>query len=122
MISAPNSRDDLPHLVRATRRRHWALGVGLCALAGCFVGIWADAKPMLAAWLVAWIYFIGLSLGALAALMLHHLTGGDWGRPIRRYFEAMLAPMPVLVVLFLPLALGLPKLFDWARTTNEGYL
>src|SRR5689334_11036703 len=77
---------------------------------------------MLAAWLTAWLYFLGLSLGALAALMVHHLTGGDWGRPVRRYFEAMLAPLPLLAVSFVPLALGLPRLFTWAHGDEAGYL
>jgi hypothetical protein len=54
--------------------------------------------------------------------MVHHLTGGDWGRPVRRYFEAMLAPLPILAVLFVPLALGLRSLFDWARKAEQGYL
>jgi hypothetical protein len=122
MSPEQTSRDYFPHVVRATRQRYWALGVGLCALAGCFIGIWADARPMLAAYLVAWLYFIGLSLGGLAGLMLHHLTGGDWGRPLRRYFEAMLAPLPVLAVLFVPLALGLENVFEWPRAANSGYL
>jgi hypothetical protein len=54
--------------------------------------------------------------------MTHHLTGGDWGRPVRRYFEAMLAPLPILALLFVPLALNLPKLFAWARDAHTSYL
>lgn len=122
MRPASQAHEELPHLARFTRWRGWALGVGLCGLCGCLFGVWADAQRMLAAWLAAWLYFLGLSLGALAALMMHHLTGGDWGRPVRRYFEAMLAALPILVVLFLPLALNLPKLFDWARDGHAGYL
>ncbi len=118
-LQAPAS---FAHVARAVRRRHWALGVGICAVAGCLIGIWQNPRPMLAAYLVAWVYFVGLSLGALAALMVHHLTGGDWGRPVRRYFEAMLGPLPILAVLFLPLALDLRNLFDWARETGQGYL
>ena len=110
------------HLAHATRRRAWALGVGTIALAGCLVGFWSGAQKMLAAWLAAWLYFLGLSLGALAALMIHHLTGGDWGRPVRRYFEAMLAPLPMLAVAFVPLAVGLRKLFAWAHEEDGAYL
>lgn len=122
MSSAPAPIDEFPHLVRAMRRRHWALGTGLCALVGSLLAVWLDSQRMLAAYLTAWLYFLGLSLGALAALMVHHLTGGDWGRPVRRYFEAMLAPLPLLAVLFLPLALTLSRLFPWAREASPGYL
>src|SRR5690242_18100501 len=122
MMSGSQALEGLPHLAHFTRWRGWALGVGLCALCGCLAGIWADARPMLVAWLAAWLYFLGLSLGALAALMVHHLTGGDWGRPVRRYFEAMLAPLPLLAMLFLPLALTLSGLFPWAREASPGYL
>jgi hypothetical protein len=122
MSSGSAPLDEFPHLVRSMRRRHWALGTGACALVGSLLGIWLDAQRMLAAYLAAWLFFLGLSLGALAALMVHHLTGGDWGRPVRRYFEAMLAPLPLLAVLFLPLALSLPRLFPWAREGSGGYL
>lgn len=122
MSSDLHAHIDAPQLVRFARHRNLALAVGLCALAGCFAGIWVQPRPMLAAYLAAWLYFLGLSLGALAALMVHHLTGGDWGRPVRRYFEAMLAPLPLLAVLFVPLAISLPGLFAWAREPARGYL
>ena len=40
------------------------------------------------AYLVAYLFWVGISLGCLALLMLHHLVGGAWGFPIRRPLEA----------------------------------
>ncbi len=68
------------------------------------------------AYLVGWMFWLGISLGSLAITMLGHLTGGDWAVVIRRVGEAASRVLPVLLVLFLPIALfGLPTLYEWAR-------
>jgi hypothetical protein len=43
------------------------------------------------------------------------VTGGAWGVAIRRFLEAMIRLLPVMALLFLPIALGLPQLYEWAR-------
>jgi hypothetical protein len=72
-----------------------------------------NASVVLRAYLLAWLFALSVSLGAMAALMVFRLTGGSWGAPVRRYFEAALAQVPLLAVLAIPLALGLPHLFEW---------
>jgi hypothetical protein len=67
------------------------------------------------AYLVAWVYWTGAALGSVAILMINHVTGGAWGVAIRRFLEAMIGLFPVLALLFLPIALGLPHLYEWAR-------
>ena len=47
--------------------------------------------------------------------MLHHLVGGSWGLVIRRPLEAGAATVPVLAVLFLPIAFGISTLYPWAQ-------
>jgi hypothetical protein len=73
---------------------------------------------------VAWLFALSVSLGAMASLMMYHLTGGSWGVPVRRYFEAAVAQVPLVALLFIPLAIGLPHLFAWVNggSDKEWYL
>jgi hypothetical protein len=45
--------------------------------------------------------------------MIHHLTGGLWGWPVRRFLEAAVMTLPVLALLFVPLCFGLGSLYEW---------
>ena len=57
-------------------------------------------------------------LGCAAFLMVHHLTGGCWGFPIRRPLEAGTRTIPLLAILLFPLLLGLGRLYSWAIPTT----
>jgi hypothetical protein len=46
--------------------------------------------------------------------MLHHVTGGAWGLPIRRPLESGSRTLPLMLLLFLPIALGAGKIYEWA--------
>jgi len=100
---------------RIRRRALWAGGLGLAVVA-----LAAVASPLhaLRAYLVAFNYWIGIALGSLALLMLQHLTGGVWGLVLRRVFEAASRTLVLLALLFLPLLLGLPKLYEWVGSTD----
>ena len=66
-------------------------------------------------YLLAYLFWLGIPLGSLAVLMVHHLVGGAWGAVIRRVLESATRTLPVLVFLFVPLLFGLPELYIWAR-------
>jgi hypothetical protein len=85
-------------------------GILLCAL-----GFFLDRPAFYRAWLVGWLYWLGIALGCLAIMMLHHLTRGAWGLVARRVLEAAGRTLPVLALLFLPLLFGLQELYPWAR-------
>src|ERR1700733_11805685 len=65
-------------------------------------------------YLFAFEFWVSIPLGCLAILMLHHLTGGWWGLPIRRILEASSRTFPLTTVLFVPIIFGLPKIYTWA--------
>jgi hypothetical protein len=67
------------------------------------------------AYLFACLFWLAISLGAMALTMLHHLTGGGWGTLIRPITLSAARVLPVLFILFLPIFLGLQVLFPWAR-------
>jgi hypothetical protein len=65
-------------------------------------------------YLVGFIFWLGVTLGCLGLLMLQHLTGGAWGMVIRRLLEAGTRCLPLMLLLFLPLAIfGLTHLYEW---------
>jgi len=100
------------------RLRRWsamALAVGAAAGAVCAAGVWLDPARLFPAYLVAYLFWLGISLGSLAILMLHHLTGGGWGWPIRRILEAACANLLIMAILFVPLGLSAETLYVWAR-------
>ncbi len=74
----------------------------------------APVAQALRSFLFAWLFFIGIVLGCFALLMLHHLVGGTWGKVIRRLLEAGTRTTPMMAILFLPLVLQLPKVYEWA--------
>ena len=67
------------------------------------------------AYLVAYVFWIGVVLGSLALLMVQHLSGGAWGVVIRRPLEAAARTMPVMAVLFVPIVLGMGHLYHWTH-------
>ena len=60
-------------------------------------------------YLLGYVFWLGFPLGCAAFLMVHHLTGGFWGLPIRRPLEAATRTLPLLNALALPLLLGLAR-------------
>ena len=90
-----------------------SLVVGIAASVAATAGAVADPAQFLRSYLVAWLFWIGLGLGSLAIVMLHHMTGGSWGFAIRRLLEAAMRTLPLLAVLFVPIALGLDRLYPW---------
>jgi hypothetical protein len=92
-----------------------SLWVGVIGLALCVAGALIWPHRFFAAYLVGFLFWIGIALGSLGITMLHHLVGGSWGLPVRRPMEAGAMTLLPLAVLFLPVAFNLPILYPWAR-------
>ncbi len=70
------------------------------------------------AYLLAWQYWAGFTLGSLAILLLHNLTGGAWGGPVRSALRAAAACLPLVALLFVPLALKPSEIYEWADPSH----
>jgi hypothetical protein len=92
-----------------------ALIAGGAGIVLSVVGFFVNHEQFFRSWLYAWMFCLGIALGALGMVMLQHLVIGEWGLLIRRIGEAAGMTLPVLLVLGLPLALGMGHLFPWAR-------
>ncbi len=85
------------------------IGVGgLGALAGAAL----DMRQFGFSWLLAFLFYLSLCLGALFMVLMHHLFDAAWSVPIRRIVEHIACfSFPTLPVLFLPMALLAPKIY-----------
>ena len=98
---------------RRVERR--ALVVGVAALVAAVIGAVFDAGAFYRAWLASWLFWLSVALGPLVIIMLHYLSGGGWGIVVRRIAEAAVATLPVVALLFVPIAVGMQDLYVWAR-------
>jgi len=95
------------------RVRTRSLLVGAVALLVCVAAAWRAPDRFYQAYLPAYLLWASIALGSLALLMLHHLTGGAWGFVIRRVLESSSQTIPALLLLFLPVLLGMRRLYVW---------
>lgn len=102
-------------LPSVARLRKQVLLVGIVALLLCVPGAVASPPEFFHAYLMAYLFWIGIALGCLAVLMLHHLVSGRWGFAIQRLLESGSQTLPLMALLFVPLLFGLRELFLWAR-------
>jgi hypothetical protein len=91
-----------------------ALVLGMIALALCAAGGSKDPTQFLRSYLLGYIFWLGVALGCIALVMLHHLVGGGWGFPIRRILESGTRTLVMMAAFSLPLLLGLRHLYIWA--------
>jgi hypothetical protein len=85
------------------------LGAGACALLGA-----ANPKQFFFSWLVSFLFFLSLALGALFFVLIQYAAQGGWGIVLRRIGETTFATVPVMAALFLPLLLGLHDVYEWS--------
>lgn len=96
-----------------------AMVVGLVGLAACAGAGLAWPRAFFPSYLVAILFWVGISVGCTALAMLHNLTGGAWGRLIRRPLEAGALTVVPMAVLFVGVALGMRTLYPW---TDRAYV
>src|SRR5579864_6892997 len=95
------------------QRRLLAAGVilGLIAL----IGVFNAPTQFFQSYLLAYLLFLGVTLGCLAFGMVHQLSGGAWGVVIRREVGAASRVLPVMTLLFLPIVFGMSRLYPWTH-------
>jgi hypothetical protein len=97
-----------------------SLAIGGASFAASLVAVFRDPGNFFPAYLFAYVFWIGLTLGSMAVLMVHYQVGGSWGFVTRRILEAGMLTLPLMILLFVPILLGLETLFPWARPGNPG--
>jgi len=102
-----------PPVVKTIGRRSLIVGVIFTIAA---VGLaFTQPEQFFRGYLLAFMCWLGVTLGSMAILMLRHLTKGAWGMVIRRILGAAMRCVPLMTLLFVPILFGIPKLYIWAR-------
>ena len=98
-----------------------ALGVGGIALLAWLVGLLFNPEQALRSWLLGFVFWAGLGIGCIGVLMLQYMTGGAWGIVVRRICEAGSRTLPVIVLMFIPLAIGVlnHSVYTWTTLPPE---
>jgi len=119
MTPATAHRLDLmpPPVVKTIARRSLIVGVvfGVVAVIGAFL----RPEEFYRAYLLGFMCWLGVALGSMAILMIRHLTGGGWGMVIRRTLGAAMRTLPLLALLFIPIILGMHRLYIWAQPLDN---
>jgi hypothetical protein len=102
----------IPELALYQRR---LLIAGGAAAAVSLIGLFFSVAQFLHSYLMAYMLVLGTTLGCLALGMIHQLSGGAWGVVTRRIFGAAARVLPMLTAMYLPIALGLPRLYEWTH-------
>jgi len=104
---APPSAD----LDRLGRTALMVGGAGVLATGGFAL---VNPARFFQAYLVAYVWVLGIAVGSLGVMSIHHLSRGGWGIMIRRILEAATRTIPYLALAFAPIALGMKTLYPWA--------
>ena len=102
-----------------------ALIIGILGAIGCVIGGVLQLDSFLRGYLIAYMFWTGLSLGCLALLMVQYLSAGLWGLVIRRFLEAGAKGLPLMAVLFFPILFLRNHLYEWMLhpvEKNQWYL
>jgi hypothetical protein len=94
-----------------------AAGIGaVLLLATVITALTADqatAKEAYYSYVVAFAYWAGLAFASTILLQSLHATRARWVTVLRRPIEVMGAAMPLFLVLFIPIALGMKEIYEW---------
>jgi hypothetical protein len=112
-VTASNLTLDADHPVLRLQRT--ALIAGTAGLALTAVGFFLSPDQFFRSYLLGFMYWFGIALGSMAILMIHHIAGGAWGAVIRRILESSIGTIPLLAVLFVPIAFGIHHLYEWSH-------
>jgi hypothetical protein len=114
-MSAATPHLDLtaPEVAKKISQRSLIVGIVFAVVSGALA--FTRPEEFFRAYLLGFMCWLGVALGSMAILMIRHLTGGGWGTVIRRILGAAMRTLPLLALLFIPVILGIRRLYLWAQ-------
>jgi len=116
---AMNAQGRSAHSSFIIHRSSFSSAVVLAGAVTTLVGVFVSPARTWAGPLLATFYMLGLCLGAMVVLALHHMTKAGWIAALRRVPEAMLTFLPMASALMCPvLIFGRHSLYS--ASSDEG--
>jgi hypothetical protein len=104
---------DVQPLNRTPRLMVPAFGLGALGLAATAAGGFLDPRATAHSYLIAFAYWVGISVAALIMVAIFHTAKAKWMTVLRRAMETMAISIPIFAVLFIGVALALKQLYPW---------
>jgi hypothetical protein len=100
------------------------LALAVLGAVGCAAGWFASPRQFYHSYLVGHLFVLTVVLGMLFFVMLHYVVDAGWSTVVRRPAEQVLACLPVLALLFVPIVIGMLSnspysIYKW--TFDRGY-
>jgi hypothetical protein len=89
--------------------------IGGLGLLLCVAGYFANPAQFFNSYLFAFIYWSGFAIGGLGLLLLNNVVGGKWGVTARRFLEAEMRTLWLILLFAIVLLLGLKYLYPWTH-------
>ena len=71
-------------------------------------------KQFAHSYLLAFMFFLSICLGGLFLTLIHHIFDAAWSVPVRRINEHLAFLLPIMGILFIPIAILAPtELYSW---------
>ncbi len=127
MTAADMPLQELPDVSRLDERAgtafHQKVTVSAAAAALALLFGWAiddshGRRQFYYSYLWGYTWALSLALGALFWNLIHHITAAGWSVAIRRIFENIHSVLPILAVLFVPIAIGIGTIYKWSHAED----
>ncbi len=99
----------------------WSAGRNVLAFAAlisilaCIAGYVINPARFFQSYTVAFAFVTMTGLGAFFFVMVQFLTGSAWSVTMRRIMENIMITLPVGLLLFIPIVLGLKEIYPWTN-------
>ena len=99
--------------------QRWSLLAVLVGLTLCAVLTWGNPDRLWRAYLFAFLVCWLVSVGGMGLLAIGNLTGGRWAAAARPFYLAEMQTLPLMAILFIPVAHCVERIFPWAAHRTD---
>jgi len=89
------------------------MGMGLCAVLSA-----AMPERLWRAYVFAYMAIWLVTVGGMGLIALGNLTGGHWATEARPYYLAAARTLPLVAILFIPIAISVEQIYPWASASG----
>jgi hypothetical protein len=98
---------------RWTAGRNTLAFIALLSIVACIAGYATNPARFFQSYIVAFAFTTFIGLGAFFFVMVQFLTGSAWSVTMRRIMENIMMTLPIGLLLFVPVVLGMKEIYPW---------